>query len=198
MLKRSVLLTNHVTVDAFTKLAWQLASSCGSASNPTTSCTTITSANTPIDPLPSRGLRISYISPCWLDRRCVRRAQPAMQLAMLPAKQLRYDSRLSHRRRQLPPAPIIHLNYSNTASIFLASIDEFANELGDVASCLNIQLRSRGSCLVLEDECPSGRRHSLRYRVGCMVLPSLWTKCRCHDTRRRRVSNDLDTDRSEE
>lgn len=40
---------------------------------------------------PLRRLRATFTSPCWLDQHCVRRAQPALQPAMLPAKQLRYD-----------------------------------------------------------------------------------------------------------
>ena len=54
--------------------------------------------------LPLRSPRASYRSPCWLDRRSARRALPAPQPAMLPAKQLRYDTRSSHGSPQLPQA----------------------------------------------------------------------------------------------
>jgi hypothetical protein len=60
-------------------------------------------ANTPIDhpPLPVD----SEPSPCWLARHCARRARSALEPAMPPAEQPRYDSRRSHQHPQLPRPP---------------------------------------------------------------------------------------------
>lgn len=66
-----------------------------------------------------------------------------------------------------------------------ASIDALADELDDIARCVNF---CRGSCHHPEEQRSAHWRHRFRYRNHRLVLASVWPQCRCHDTRRRGVS----------
>lgn len=142
---------------------------------------------TPIDPLPL-SLRAGFTQPCWLAQHCVRHAPPASRPAMPPADQLRYAS---HTAQFPQTAPASFINA--ISGIILGpepssvAIECLADGLGDTALCLDIGL-CRGSCLRMEEQHPPRRCHHLRRRLHCLVLASLWTRCRRHDSRRRRVS----------
>jgi hypothetical protein len=139
--------------------------------------------STPSTLSPPRRLRATFTSPCWLDQHCVRRAQPALQPAMLPAKQLRYDPRTPSALRPAP-ASFDDSIYSPATSVTGSTIpiDTTADELGDTALCLYLLLR-RGSWLFLEEQRPPRWRHHLRCRFRCLVPPPLRRQRRCDDTR---------------
>lgn len=138
---------------------------------------------TPSTLSPLRRLRATFTSPCWLDQHCVRRAQPALPPAMLPAKQLRYDTRKPSATRPAP-ASFDDSIYSPATSVtgLVLSIDTIADELGDTALCLYLVLR-RGSWLFLEEQRSSRWRHHLLDRFCRMVPPPVRRQCRCDDTR---------------
>jgi len=60
---------------------------------------------------------------------------------------------------------------------------------GFIASCLDVELRIRGSCLVVEDDGSRFRCNRLRHRIRGLVLSPLWPERRCYDTGGRRVSS---------
>jgi hypothetical protein len=139
--------------------------------------------STPSTLSPLRRLRATVTSPCWLDQHCVRRAQPALQPAMLPAKQLRYDPRKSSTTRTAPTSfddSICGSATSVTGSTM--PLDTIADELGDTALRLHL-LHRRGSWLFLEGQRPPRWRHHLLDRLRRMVPPPVRRQRRCHDTR---------------
>jgi hypothetical protein len=140
--------------------------------------------STPSTLSPLRRLRATFTSPCWLDQHCVTRAPPALQPAMLPARQLRYDPRKSFTTRaRTAPASFYNSFCGPATSVTgpIMPIDTIADELGDTARRLHL-LRRRGSWLFLEEQRPPRWRHHLLDRLRRMVHAPLRRQRRCHDT----------------